>query len=84
MAHFSKESYTKIFDQLLSAELYYNSSSASEANIQTAIKRVLGKAVKQNYILLYSDLVVNSSLDVSFKVKDPDGEIIPITLIYGA
>jgi hypothetical protein len=84
MARFNKETYEKIFDQLLSEELYFSSTFASEANIQTAIKKVLGKALKMNYISLYYDLVVDAELNVHFKIKDPDGDLIPITLLYGA
>jgi len=83
MSRYSPQTYTKIFDQLLSEELYFSSTFASETNIQTAIKRVLGKALKMDYIALYYDLVVDENLDVKFKIKDPDGDIILIHLIYG-
>ena len=84
MARFNRETYIKIFDQLLSEELYFSSTFASEANIQTAIKKVLGKALKMNYISLYYDLMIDSDLNINFKIKDPDGDIVPITLLYGA
>jgi hypothetical protein len=84
MAKFSRETYCRIFDELLSEELYFSSSYASEANISSAIKKVLGKALKMNYICLYYDLVIDSELSVHFKIKDPDGDIFNIDLIYGA
>lgn len=84
MAKFSKQEYTQMFDSLLSEELYFSSSYASEENIRTAIKRILGRTLKAENILLYSDLWIDESLNVHFSIKDPDGEIIPIVLIYGA
>jgi hypothetical protein len=84
MARYNKQTYEKIFDQLLSEELYFSSTFASESNIAAAIKKVLGKALKMGYISLYYDLVLDSDLNVHFKIKDPDGEIISLTLIYGA
>jgi hypothetical protein len=84
MAKYSKDTYQRMFDQLLSAELSYNSAFASEQNIRAAIKKVLGCAVKTNCILLYYDLTVLPNLDVSFKIVDPDKDIIHITLFYGA
>jgi hypothetical protein len=83
MARFNRETYCRIFDELLSEELYYSSSAASESNIAAAIKKVLGKSLKMNYISLYYDLFIDSELNVHFKIKDPDGEIVPIDLIYG-
>jgi len=83
MARFNKQTYEKIFDQLLSEELSYNAAFASDANIYSAMKKVLGHALKTGYILLYSDLVVALNLDVHFKIVDPDHEIISIHLIYG-
>lgn len=83
MSKFSSEMYAKIFDSLLSAELHFSSSYASEANIQLAIKRVLGNSVKNGHILLYSDLFVDAELNVHFTIKDPDSDIIKINLIYG-
>lgn len=83
MARFNRETYVRIFDELLSEELYFSSSFASEANIAAAIKKVLGKALKMNYIALYYDLVIDERLDVHFKIKDPDSDIIQIDLKYG-
>ena len=83
MSKFSKEVYERIFDNLLSEELSFNSVYASEVNIQNAIKHVLGNAVKSQHIKLYSDLVVHSDLNVSFKIIDPDDDIIPVDLRYG-
>jgi hypothetical protein len=83
MAHYSRDTYIRIFDGLLSEELCFSAPFASESNIRYAIKRVLGKALKMNYISLYSDLVIDSCLDVSFRITDPDGDIVEITLKYG-
>jgi hypothetical protein len=83
MARFSRDSYNQMYDALLSEELCYNSAFASEENIRTAIKRVLGRSIKMGGILMYSDLVVDSKLDVHFTIKDPDGDFVPIDLVYG-
>jgi hypothetical protein len=84
MSSFSRDVYIKIFDQLLSEELHYSSSYASETNIQNAIKHVLGNAVKNHYIRLYSDLSIDSDLNVHFKIVDPDQDVIQIDLKYGS
>ena len=84
MSRYSKDSYTKIFDQLLSEELYFSSTFASETNIKEAAKKMLGKSLKMGYIALYYDLVVDQDLNVHFKIKDPGSDIISITLIYGS
>jgi hypothetical protein len=80
---YSKESYTQMFDALLSEELSFNPVGITEASIQSAIKRVLGITIKKGLINLYLDLRVDESLNVHFKIKDPGGDVIPITLIYG-
>lgn len=83
MARFDRRTYCRIFDELLSEELIFSSSYASEATIAAAIKKVLGKALKMNYISLYYDLVIDTELNVHFKIKDPDGDIVLIDLLYG-
>jgi hypothetical protein len=84
MSNFSRQSYEKLFDALLSQELYYCSYAASESNIRNATKRVLGRAIKDSIILLYSDLQIDDYLNVRFKVTSPEGEVFAIALIYGA
>jgi hypothetical protein len=83
MSRYSVETYTLMFDALLSEELSFNSAFASEENIRTAIKRVLGRSIKMDCILGYSDLVIDSQLSVRFTIKDLDGDVIPLTLVYG-
>lgn len=83
MARFSRETYIQMFDTLLSEELYFSSTSATEANILAAIKRVLGRSIKTDCILGYSNLWMNENLDVHFKITDSDKDIIQIDLIYG-
>ena len=83
MVRYSPESYAKMFDALLEQELCYSSSFASEANIYAAIKRVLGAAIKTNCILIYSDLIVDSLMNVHFTILDPDKDFVQITLFYG-
>ena len=83
MARYSKQTYDQMFDALLSEELCYSSSFASEENIRTAIKRVLGRSIKMNCILLYSNLTIDSLMNVHFTIIDPDGDRIPVDLIYG-
>jgi len=83
MARLSRDSYIQLFDALLSEELYFSSAFASEANILAATKRMLGRAIKNDCILGYSDLVIDPGLNVHFKITDPDKDIIQITLLYG-
>lgn len=84
MSRYSQATYVRIFDHLLSEELSFSSSFASDTNIQSAIKKVLGKALKTNYISLYTDLIIDADLNVHFKIKDPEGDLISITLLYGS
>lgn len=79
----SKDTYQKMFDQLLSCELQYLASAASEGNIKTAMKRVLGTAIKTGVIKGYSSLVLDEALNVHFTFKDPDGEDVDLILFYG-
>ena len=83
MAKFSKRTYTQMFDALLSEELYFDSLYVSEDNIKNATKRILGRSIKTDCILSYSDLYVDSDLNVHFKIKDPDEDIISLILLYG-
>jgi hypothetical protein len=84
MARYSQRTYCQMFDSLLSEELYFSASAATEANILSAIKRVLGRSIKTDCIVGYSELHMDEFLGVHFKLKDPDGEIIQIDLTYGA
>lgn len=82
MSKLSRESYIQLFDALLSKELYFSSAFASEENILCAIKRVLGHSIRNDCIIRYSDLTIDPALNLHFKIKDPEGDIIQITLIY--
>jgi hypothetical protein len=84
MSNYSAESYTKMFDQLLSEELCYEASAATEANIKRAIKLILGRTIKQNLIRGYSGLVLDESLNVHFTIVDATGDKFDLTLYYGA
>ena len=83
MSNYSKESYIKMFDALLSQELGYSSSAATEANIRNAMKRILGKAIKTNVIKLYTNLVLAETLDVYFTIVDLDDTRFDLVLFYG-
>ena len=83
MSAFSKETYEKMYDLLLSEELCYESSAATESTIKRAIKLVLGRTIKQRVIKSYSGLVLSESLDVYFSMIDADGTPFDITLYYG-
>ena len=83
MSNFSKESYIKMFDQLLSQELCYESSAATEHNIKVAMKRILGRAIKTGVIRRYSGLVLSETLDVHFSIIDADGSSFDLILYYG-
>lgn len=83
MRHSAQE-YTMMFDALLSEELFYSSTSATRANIKAAIKRVLGRSIRLDCILAYSNLVIDENLDVSFQITDPDKDVLFIKLLYGA
>lgn len=81
---YSKETYTLMLDQMLTAELYGIASSASEANIKSAMKRVLGSLIKQNILKCYSSLVLDEDLNVHVNIIDVDDSAFDIVLIYGA
>ena len=85
MAQFSHAVYTSMLDQLLSAELYYASTSATECNIKNAITRVLGSLIKKNIIKRYTSLVLDESLNVHVTIYDAtDNAEFNITLYYGS
>ena len=79
----SPETYQKMFDQLLSQELCYEPSAASEVTIKRAMKFILGKSIKQGLLKKYSDLVLDESLNVHFKIVDADGSVFDLVLYYG-
>lgn len=83
MSQFSQESYVKMFDQLLSQELCYESSAATEHNIKVAMKRILGRAIKTGIIRRYSGLVLSEALDVYFTIVDITGDTFELVLYYG-
>ena len=85
MAQFSREVYTSMLDQLLTAELLYAASSASERNIKDAMTRVLGSLIRKNIIKRYSSLVLDENLNIHVTIYDAaDNTEFNITLIYGA
>jgi len=83
MSQFSKETYTKMFDLLLSQELAFSASFATEQNIKAAMKRILGQAIFSGQIKGYSSLILDENLNVHFSLKDNDGDVLEITLYYG-
>lgn len=84
MAQFSHGSYTSMLDQLLSAELFYSASSASEKNIRNAMTRVLGLLIKKNVLRRYANLVLDERLNVHVTIYDgSDGTEFNIVLYYG-
>jgi len=84
MAQFSHETYRLMLDQMLSAELFYMASAASEKNIKCAMTRVLGCLIKKNVIKRYSNLVLDEALNVHVTVYDAaDNTEFNITLYYG-
>lgn len=80
---YSKQTYQKMFDLLLSEELGFLSTAASETNIKAAMKRILGRAIKTAAIKSYSSLVLDESLNVHFTFTDPDGDVVDLILFYG-
>lgn len=84
MSRNSAETYRQIFDSLLSQELCYSASAASEANIKKAMKLILGRAIKDGLLRSYSGLVLSETLDVYFTIIDPDGSKFDLILYYGA
>ena len=84
MSMFSHETYTSMLDQLLSAELFYSASSASEKNIKCSMVRVLGVLIKKNVLRRYSNLVLDENLNVHVTIYDgSDGTEFNIILYYG-
>lgn len=83
MAMYSKETYRLMLDQLLSCELSYSSSFASEANIKNAMKRVLGLMIKKGILKRYSNLVLDETLDVHVTIIDVADASFDIVLLYG-
>ena len=83
MNKYSKEEYSALFDRLLSQELCYESSAATEYNIKRATKRILGRSIKEGLLKGYSNLVLSESLDVLFTIKDFEGNSFDLVLYYG-
>lgn len=83
MSMYSKETYTALLDQMLSCELSYSASFASEANIKSAMKRVLGVMIKKGILKSYSSLVLDENLNVHVCIIDADNAVFDIVLIYG-
>jgi hypothetical protein len=83
MSLHSKETYTAMLDQLLSCELSYSSSFATEANIKNAMKRVLGLLIKKNILRRYHSLVLDENLNVHISIVDVECAEFDIVLIYG-
>jgi len=84
MSSLSKDSYQKMFDLLLSEELCYVSSAATEHNIKTSMKKILGRSIKSGLIKSYSGLVLSEVLDVYFTIIDATGDKFDLILYYGA
>ena len=82
MSKYSKDEYTNMFDQLLSQELCYNSSAATEENIKSSMKRVLGCAIKHGLLKNYAGLDLDGDLNVHFTITDADNSVMDITLYY--
>lgn len=83
MSMHSRETYTMMLDQALERELCFISTSASEANIKNAMKRVLGRFIKDGILKRYGSLVLDESLNVHFYIIDADNTEFNIVLIYG-
>lgn len=82
MAMYSKETYRLMLDQMLSCELSYSSSFASEANIKNAMKRVLGLVIKKGILKRYSGLVLDETLNVHITIIDVTDSSFDIVLLY--
>ena len=80
---YSKETYTQMLDQMLSQELSFISTYASEQNIKSAMKRVLGCLIKKAILKRYSSLVLDGDLNVHLTIVDADNSEFNITLYYG-
>lgn len=83
MGLYSKETFTSLLDQMLSCELSYSSSFASEANIKNAMKKILGTLIKKGLLKRYSGLVLDEGLNVHVVILDADDGEFDITLFYG-
>ena len=83
MSNYSKETYYQIFDALLSQELCFSASAATNKNILNAMKRIFGNCIKQNFIKGYSNLVLDESLNVHFSFVDADNTTFDLILYYG-
>lgn len=83
MDKFTQQEYTLMFDRLLSQELCYESSAATELNIKRAMKRILGLSIKNGVIKKYSDLVLSEELDVHFSLVDSNSSEFSLILRYG-
>ena len=82
MSNYSAESYQKMFDALLSQELCFSASAATNTNILDSMKRILGRCIKQNFIRCYSNLVLDESLNVHFSFVDADNTAFDLILYY--
>lgn len=83
MAKHSKETYQRMFDALLTQELGFMSTSATETNIKRAMKLVLGTCIHRGLIKSYSFLVLDENLNVHFTIVDPDNDTFDLILLYG-
>lgn len=83
MSMYSKETFTLMLDQMLSQELSFSSSYATEANIKNSMKRVLGVLIKQSILRGYSSLVLDEYLNVHVVIVDADNTEFSIKLTYG-
>lgn len=81
--NFTRQEYEEMFDRLLSQELCFESSAATEYNIKKAMKRILGISIKNALIKRYSDLVLDESLNVHFTIVDLNGTEFSLILYYG-
>lgn len=84
MSLHSRDTYIQMLDQMLSAELCFNASSATPANIKMAMKRVLGTLIRQGLLKGYAFLVLDDQLNVHVTIIDSDSTEFAIELIYGA
>lgn len=82
MTRYSKETYEKLFDALLTQELSLASEVSAET-IQAAMKRVLGACIRKGVISLYSRLLIDQQFNVHVTIKDPAGDVLALTLYYG-
>jgi hypothetical protein len=84
MSLMSHDSYRLLLDQMLSAELLFTASMASEEQIKRAMVRVLGTLIKKNLVRRYSNLVLDEALNVHVMIYDAvDGTEFDIVLYYG-